>query len=90
MVELDCSRYWPELPYSEWRETAITLQLWMQIVGKIRLALTPWLNHGWHVPFYVTARGRVSGLCHRRGGQLRYQSGRVHPALRGRTQGPIA
>ena len=57
MVELDCSRYWPELPYPEWRETAITLQLWMQIVGKIRLALTPWLNHGWHVPLYVTARG---------------------------------
>lgn len=40
-----------------WRETAITLQLWLQIVGNIRLTQTPWLNHGWHVPFYVTARG---------------------------------
>ena len=35
----------------------MTLQLWTQIVGKVRLALTPWLNHGWHVPLYVTARG---------------------------------
>jgi uncharacterized protein DUF5996 len=48
---------WPDLPYLAWRETAATLQLWTQIVGKIRLALTPWLNHGWQVPLYVTARG---------------------------------
>src|SRR6202162_1077740 len=39
------------------RETAATLQLWTQIVGKVRLTLTPWLNHGWQVPLYVTARG---------------------------------
>ena len=48
---------WPDLPYSAWRETATTLQLWTQIIGKVRLMLTPWLNHGWQVPFYVTARG---------------------------------
>ncbi|MFC1456770.1 DUF5996 family protein [Microvirga arabica] len=48
---------WPELSYPAWRETAATLQLWTQIVGKVRLALTPWLNHGWHVPLYVSARG---------------------------------
>ena len=48
---------WPALPWTEWRETALTLQLWTQIVGKVRLALTPWLNHSWHVPLYVTARG---------------------------------
>ncbi len=48
---------WPELPYSAWRETAATLQLFTQIVGKIRLALTPWVNHSWHVPLYVTAAG---------------------------------
>jgi Family of unknown function (DUF5996) len=48
---------WPELPYADWHETASTLQLWTQVVGKIRLALTPWINHGWHVPLYVTARG---------------------------------
>ncbi|HYL33070.1 MAG TPA: DUF5996 family protein [Stellaceae bacterium] len=48
---------WPDLPYSAWRDTAATLQLWTQIVGKVRLALTPWVNHGWQVPLYVTARG---------------------------------
>jgi hypothetical protein len=48
---------WPDLPYASWRETAATLQLWTQIVGKVRLSLTPWLNHGWQVPIYVTARG---------------------------------
>ena len=47
----------PELRYAEWRETAATLHLWTQIVGKIRLMLTPWVNHGWQVPLYVTARG---------------------------------
>ncbi len=48
---------WPPLPYAAWRATALTLQLWTQIVGKIRLALTPWVNHSWQVPLYVTARG---------------------------------
>ena len=48
---------WPELSYKAWQDTATTLQLWTQVVGKIRLLLTPWLNHGWHVPLYVTARG---------------------------------
>jgi uncharacterized protein DUF5996 len=48
---------WPDLPYGKWHETASTLQLWTQIVGKVRLRLTPWLNHGWQVPLYVTARG---------------------------------
>jgi Family of unknown function (DUF5996) len=48
---------WPDLPYASWLETAATLQLWTQIVGKLRLTLTPWLNHGWQVPLYATARG---------------------------------
>jgi hypothetical protein len=48
---------WPELAYAHWSDTCSTLQLWTQIVGKIRLAQTPWLNHSWHVPLYVTARG---------------------------------
>ena len=51
----DAALIWPELPYAEWHETASTLQLWTQIVGKVRLTLTPWLNHGWQVPLYVTA-----------------------------------
>jgi Family of unknown function (DUF5996) len=48
---------WPELPTAEWRETYATLHLWTQIIGKIRVARTPWLNHSWHVVLYVTARG---------------------------------
>src|SRR4051794_39313899 len=48
---------WPELPYPAWKDTCATLQLWTQIVGKIRLVQTPWLNHSWHIPLYVTARG---------------------------------
>ena len=48
---------WPVLDWSAWRETAIGLQLRTQIVGKIRLALTPWLNHSWHVALYLSARG---------------------------------
>ncbi len=48
---------WPELPFASWRDTYETLHLWTQIVGKIRLSLTPWLNHSWQVPLYVNARG---------------------------------
>jgi hypothetical protein len=48
---------WPELPYPAWADSCATLQLMTQIVGKIRLARTPWLNHSWHVPLYVTTRG---------------------------------
>src|SRR3954447_5587077 len=48
---------WPELPTAAWRDSYATLQLWTQIVGKIRLTKTPWLNHSWHVTLYVTPRG---------------------------------
>jgi hypothetical protein len=48
---------WPKLDYASWKDTLLTLQLWTQVVGKVRMSLTPWLNHGWHVPLYVTARG---------------------------------
>jgi len=48
---------WPALVYDEWKDTCATLHLWTQIVGKIRLMRTPWLNHSWHVVLYVTARG---------------------------------
>jgi hypothetical protein len=48
---------WPDLTYPAWRDTAAALHLWTQIVGKVRLRLTPWVNHGWQVPLYVTARG---------------------------------
>ena len=45
---------WPALPYDAWKDTYTTLHLWTQIVGKIRVAQTPWLNHSWHVTLYVT------------------------------------
>jgi hypothetical protein len=48
---------WPALPYEAWQETRATLHLWTQVLGKIRLVQTPWLNHSWHVTLYVTARG---------------------------------
>src|SRR4029453_8706868 len=48
---------WPSLPLEEWRDTYATLHMWAQIVGKIRLRQTPWVNHSWHVTLYVTARG---------------------------------
>ena len=49
--------FWPPLPFAEWKETAATLHMWTQIVGKIRLTQTPWINHSWHVTLYVTSRG---------------------------------
>jgi len=48
---------WPKLEFDAWQDTRTTLQLWTQIVGKIRLMQTPWLNHGWHVPLYVNSKG---------------------------------
>src|SRR5690349_2032334 len=51
------SQRWPELPYAAWKDTRETLHLWTQVVGKVRLELTPWLNHSWHVTLYVSARG---------------------------------
>jgi hypothetical protein len=48
---------WPNLPYAAWKDTCATLHLWTQVIGKIRLVQTPWVNHSWHVAYYVTARG---------------------------------
>jgi len=53
---------WPPLPrFGAWADTVRTVQLWTQIVGKVRLTLTPWLNHSWHVALYPTARGLSTG-----------------------------
>src|SRR3569833_3269327 len=48
---------WPDLPLEAWRDTYATLHLWTQIVGKIRMVQSPWVNHAWHVTLVVTARG---------------------------------
>ncbi len=53
----DRSEAWPGLPLSEWADTYATLHMWSQIVGKVRLALSPRVNHWWEVPLYVSGRG---------------------------------
>jgi hypothetical protein len=53
---------WPEIPFEAWRETCFALQLYSQVVGKYRLARTPWVNHSWHATFYVNARGLTTSL----------------------------
>ncbi|BCS52532.1 DUF5996 family protein [Geobacter sp. SVR] len=55
---------WPALPLAEWDKTYATLHMWSQIVGKVRLALTPRINHWWNVPFYVTPRGLTTSTIH--------------------------
>jgi hypothetical protein len=51
---------WPDLPFEAWRETCETLILWMQIVGKVRIACTPLINHWWNATFDVTSRGLIA------------------------------
>ena len=53
---------WPAIPYEPWRETCSALHLYAQIVGKYRLARTPWVNHSWHATLYVNARGFTTSL----------------------------
>ena len=48
---------WPDLPFEAWTDTLATLHMWTQIVGKVRLVQSPWVNHSWHVTMYVTSRG---------------------------------
>jgi hypothetical protein len=48
---------WPPIPYEDWKDTCATLHRWAQIVGKVRLQGTPWVNHSWHATLYVTSRG---------------------------------
>jgi hypothetical protein len=62
MASLHPADAWPELPYAVLRPTLETLQLWTQVVGKVRLAQTPWVNHSWHATLYVSARGLTTSL----------------------------
>jgi hypothetical protein len=57
VLEMKVSQRWPALPLAEWKDTYATLHMWTQVVGKIRLALSPPINHFWGTTFYVTARG---------------------------------
>jgi Family of unknown function (DUF5996) len=58
---------WPSLRYAEWRDTCTTLHMWTQIVGKIRMAQMPLINHWWQVPLYVTSRGLTTSPIPYRG-----------------------
>jgi len=70
MVLLSVAERWPELPHAAWKDTRDTLHLWTQVVGKVRLTLTPWLNHSWHVALYVTTRGLTTSPIPRDGGSF--------------------
>jgi hypothetical protein len=60
----DVTNAWPVLTLSRWEETGATFHMWTQIVGKVRLALEPMLNHWWQVPLYVSSRGLTTSLMH--------------------------
>ena len=62
MSDTDATASWPRLPYEVWRDTAATLHMWLQIIGKIALMQRPWVNHSWHVALRITARGIGTGL----------------------------
>src|SRR5262245_41795679 len=57
------SQLWPSLPLEAWSDTYATLHRWTQIVGKVRLKCSPWVNHSWHVTLYVTARGLTTSAA---------------------------
>jgi uncharacterized protein DUF5996 len=57
---------WPALEYEQWKQTCQTLHRWTQIVGKIRLSKSPWLNHSWHSTLYVTENGLTTSIIHDR------------------------
>ena len=70
MTSSSVAKRWPELTYAAWKDTRETLHLWTQVVGKVRLALTPWLNHSWHVALYVTTRGLTTSPIPWHGGSF--------------------
>jgi len=73
---------WPALPYAEWKDTCETLHMWTQIVGKVRLALSPFINHWWEVPFYVSARGLTTSAIPYRAGVFEAEFDFIEHALR--------
>jgi hypothetical protein len=60
----------PELPLAAWKDTQATLHMWMQVIGKVQLELTPLVNHWWNVSFFITARGMETQALHFPGGTL--------------------
>jgi Family of unknown function (DUF5996) len=82
---LDREGQWPDLTLSRWEDTRDTLLLWSQIVGKVRLALEPMVNHWWQVPLYVSARGLTTSLMHSERGGLEIEFDFIDHVLEMRT-----
>lgn len=72
---------WPELAFEDLKDTLETVQLWTQIVGKIRLIQTPWINHSWHVTLYVSSRGLTTGSIPYEGGNFQLDMDFIHHKL---------
>jgi len=72
---------WPELAFEDLKDTLETVQLWAQIIGKIRLVQTPWINHSWHVTLYVSARGLTTGSIPYEGGNFQLDMDFIHHEL---------
>jgi Family of unknown function (DUF5996) len=72
-MHIDAAECWPALPLASWHDTCETLHMWTQIVGKVRLALMPPVNHWWHVPLYVNSRGLTTSAIPYRGSAFEVQ-----------------
>src|SRR5579872_7302142 len=76
---------WPDLTLAPWTETRDALHMWTQIVGKVRMALEPMVNHWWQVPLYVSARGLTTSLMHAGSTGVEIEFDLVNHRLEGRT-----
>ena len=75
MRKAEAPERWPALPLEVWKDTCDTLHLWTQIIGKVRLALSPCVNHWWHVPLYVSPRGLTTRAIPFAGGNFEIEFG---------------
>ena len=78
---------WPELTLDGWPDTQVTVPLWTQVVGKVRLVLEPPANHWWQVPFYLSARGRTTSIMHTTDGGLEIEFDFIDHMLKLETTG---
>src|SRR5579862_9072715 len=83
----DKEQAWPALPFAEWKDTCATLHMWTQIVGKVRLALSPLVNHWWEVPLYVSARGLTTSPIPYKSGIFEIEFDFIHHYLNVVTSG---
>ena len=84
---MDRTECWPALPLASWQDTYTTLHMWTQIAGKVRLALAPPVNHWWHVPLYVNARGLSTSFIPYRSSGFELQFDLIEHQLQLRTAG---